>query len=317
MPVVPQHQDHLSNLSQAPQDNDTELLVHRNRSVHLNRSRIIDEDEPLFVDEDDSLFLPQDEAVEVQRKSKVARNSQASSRASTLIHMQSTNRRSAEPAARKSARKPRMLSELEPHNESPEPDSETGVAVYRKTRTSASSHLASSKPVRKSLMLREIEAHNQSPEPESDRQIEALYGLTDDWSDVHLTRKTRKDLVNLIKGKPPESRDSLNIRRLMLAEFSGIGKGTKTFYAEGKVGLSSDRHQILSEEEDGEEDFVDPINTNSQILPQPTSSRRKMLQQAGNFLENIQRNQTLATELASTAWATWDNQKGQSPLALY
>lgn len=37
----------------------------------------------------------------------------------------------------------------------------------------------SSKPARKSLMLREIEAHNQSPEPKSDRQIEALYGLTD------------------------------------------------------------------------------------------------------------------------------------------
>ena len=210
-----------------------------------------------------------------------------------------------------------MLRELESYNESPEPDSES-EAVTPQVTTLASSQPAPSKPTHKSLMLREIEAHNQSPEPESDRQKEALYGLTDDWGDVHLTRKARKDLVSLITGKPPESRDSLNIGRLMLAEFSGIKKGIKTFHAEDQVniGLSSDRHQILSEEVDEEEEFVTPINTKGRIHPRQTSTRRKMPQEVESSLENIQRNQMLATKIASTAWVTWDSQKGRSPPAL-
>ena len=245
-----------------------------------------------------------------------------------------TNASSSQQALRKSKHKLRMLRELEGFNKSPEPSSDCEQDNLR-INNRRSSKSVPPKIRRRSVMLRELEAHNQSPELDSEPEMETLRDLKDDWSDAPWTRSVRKELVNLVKGRPVTPRKDLNVGRLMLTEFSGMKKGTKTFYAEDSNLEASYRVQRKSrkerdfwgEEDDEEEDWKDEeedlqdeeenspktLEINARNHRQPMATRQKALRQVETSLEKSQRNKEFAVDLA---WRTWDNQKGQSPLAL-
>ncbi len=213
-----------------------------------------------------------------------------------------------------------MIRELEPHNQSPEPD--LGPEQEQPPlKTAHSSRPKQQKSQRKSVMLREIEAHNQSPEPESDVEVELLCHLKDDWGDVPLTRSVSNNLVNFVKGEPPKPRKNLNLRTLMLAEFSGIEKGTKTFYREDNTNFGSSSHQTqqglgmsmnFRDDEEDEEDLPESgvqRVPNGRSHPQWTPSRGTIPRQVEQSVGDSRRDQKLAAESATMRWA---NRKGQS-----
>ena len=186
---------------------------------------------------------------------------------------------------RKQKRNLKMLREIQPHNKSPEPRSETAsetpqpIARY-------SSEPALPKRKHQSNMLRELEAYNESPESESEPDIEMLDDLKG-----HLTRSVRHDLMNLSRNRPLSPRKNLNLTKLMLAEFSGMPKGTKTFYAEdySHVGVPSNRRQpesgervvIKVEEDDKEEHLVGDIDTSGWKHSRSKSKRGTMRSRLG------------------------------------
>lgn len=213
-----------------------------------------------------------------------------------------------------------MLRELEAHNKSPEPSSDSDQEELF-VRTERSSQSAPLDPKRKSKMLREIEAHNQSPEPESQPGVATLHDLGNDWGDLSLTRGARKDLESFLNDKPPTARKNLNLKKLMLEEFSGVEKGTKRFYAEdlSDLGLLSYRRQqkcmnAMGEEEGEEEDLIQNVRTDGRSHPQPMPARREMPRKVRKSVRKSQKVQDSAAELV---WPTRDEQKGQSPLALF
>ena len=268
------------------------------------------------------------------------------------------NAHSLQPAVRKSKRRSNMVRELEPHNQSPESDIPQSITAgstqralsrpKRKTKmvhgreghntssesdsgpeqeeplrkTARSTRPTQPKSQRKSVMLREIEAHNLSPEPESDVEGEMLSHLKDDWGDVPLTRSVSNNLVNFVKGELPTPRKNLNLRARMLAEFSGVPKGTKTFYPEDSSIFASSSHQRqqrvarnkkFRDEEEDEEDlpqFAVPVpngGSHAQRMP----SRGITPRQVEECVGDSQRNEKLAAELATMRWA---NRKGQSTI---
>ena len=219
-----------------------------------------------------------------------------------------------------------MIRELEPHNQTPEPDlGPEQEQPLRKTARSSRSKQRQSQ--RKSVMLREIEAHNQSPEPESDAEVEMICHLKDDWGDVPLTRSVSNNLVNFVKGEPTTPRKNLNLRALMLAEFSGIEKGTKTFYREDNSNFGSSLHQRQQglgknmNFRDGEEDEEGDLPEsgvhgvpNGQSHSQWTPSRGIIPRQVEQSVGDCGRDQKLATESATMRWA---NRKGQSAYFIF
>lgn len=227
---------------------------------------------------------------------------------------QPTTAGSSQPAQPRQKGKSRTLRELEDCNKSPEPDSDSEQEIVR-PKTRRSSQPAVSTPGRKSNLLREIEPYNLSPEPESELDIETR---------EFLTRSARKDFIAFVKGKPPTPRKNLNLRALMLAQFSGLEEGTKTFYTEDNGNLTPSSYQKQQElrkgvdfrddEEDEEEDWSKIIQTVGRYHPQRISTRRTIARQVGNSAEDSQLNQKLAAELV---WSTWDKQKGQSTLLFF
>ena len=208
-----------------------------------------------------------------------------------------------------------MLRELEGYNQSPEPNSDFEQESLR-PKTARSSI---SKPLGEPLMLREIAAHNLSPEPDSEPDVRQICNLMQNWRGARLTRSASRDVENFVKGKPPVPRKSLNLNTLMLAEFSGIEKGTKTFYAEDSIKLeaSSSKRQsefkmesdFLDEEENEEEYLPKKIRTNGRSHRQSILTRGKMPRPVESIMENSHQTQKLVSK---SARLTWDNQKGQS-----
>lgn len=227
-----------------------------------------------------------------------------------------TTKPSSQPAPPKPKK---MLRELEGYNESPEPDSDCEREELR-LQTARSSRRAPPESRRKSSMLREIEAHNLSPEPE----VETLCDLKDDWRDAPVTRGARKDLENFVKGKPPTPRKNLNFKALMLAEFSGMENGTKTFDSaeSSNLGRSScQKRQELRKEMDcldrEEDEFLGVaknIKMDSRSHPQRISTRGITPRQILSSTKDSEQNEKRA---AKSTWSTWDNQKGQSTFAVY
>ena len=210
--------------------------------------------------------------------------------------------------SRKLKRNLKMLREIQPHNESPEPRSEIAPESPQPS-VRGSSQPALPKGKRKSNMLRELEAFNDSPEGDSEPDVEMLEDLKG-----HLTRSVRHDLMNLSKNRPLSPRKNLNLRTLMLAEFSGMPKGTKTFYPQdnSNVGLRSNRWQpesgrrveikIEEEEEDEDELFLaQDVNTVGwKHSQQPTSTRETEM---GNRTQEV---------TPGSSWSVWDSENGQS-----
>ena len=326
MPLPHQRQDRLAHLDRdVPLDHNFARREVR-RTDHGSRLQSIHEQNLSQAQQniESDLAVARDEETEVQQESRVLIASQTLSYGPALTDVQLINVRSKQPTVRKSKRKSNLLRELEAHNQSPEPDAEQEKP---RLRTARSVQRVPPGPRRKSLLLRELEAHNQSPEAESESEIEPLGNLKDDWRDTPLTRSASRNLENFVKARPSTPRKNLNLETLMLAEFSGMKKGTKTFYAEHSSSLgpssSYQRQQdfrkemsfpVEDEEEDEEEDWAQHIGTKGQSYPQPMPTRGKMRRQVKKSKGSNQRDQNLAAELA---WLRWDNQKGQSPLALY
>lgn len=253
---------------------------------------------------------------EIEARNRIPESSSGSDE-ERLFVKQATN--SSQPASQKRRRTSKMLRELEAHNRSPKgsPDSEQDEIFVRNRRSSQSVSL---EPKRKSKLLRELEAHNQSPEPEPGR-----HDLKDDWGDFGRTRGARKELEDIFNGTPSTPRKSMSVKTLMLEQFSGKEKDTKTFYAEddSDLALRSCRRQQNcmnamfeeeGDEEGEEEDFLQNLRTNGRSHPQLIPARRTRPSQANMPIRNRQRVEDVATEMV---WPTLDKQKGQSPLALF
>ena len=236
-------------------------------------------------------------------------------------------------ARSKRKHKSKLVRELEAYNRSPgpSPDSEEDELFVRQSEIPKPKRRKSRIQLfvrqsetpearRKSKMLRDLEAHNQSPEPESEHAAKILHDLKNDWSDLGLTRGARKDLEDILSGRTPTPKKSLNVKKLMLEEFSGKAKGTKTFYAEdaGNLALLSYRRQQkcmnLMGESDGEEedlDLLQNVSTNGRSYPQPiTPARRTMPQQVRMSMGESQRDE----DMVELVWPVLDKQRGQSAL---
>ena len=156
-------------------------------------------------------------------------------------------------------------------------------------------------------MLRELEAYNESPEGDSEPDSEILDDLK-----AHLTRSARHNLINISKNRPLSPRKNLNLRTLMLAEFSGMPKGTKSFYPEdnSNVGLHSDRRQPesskrveikIEEEEEDEDSLFLPQDVNTiawKHSQQPTSTRETG---EGKRIQEV---------TPGSSWSVWDSESG-------
>lgn len=196
-----------------------------------------------------------------------------------------TRRKSARPsrpASRKTLHKSSLLREIEAYNKSPEPRSDHEQKEgWRRTVRSSRSASASAKPQRKSMLLRELEPHNKSPEPAPKSNIAKL-GET---QGVYLTRGMRQDIADKMSGNTPTPKKNLNVADLIVKEFSGKKKGTKTFYAEddGNLGHSShekqsqsekDKDHLFTEDEDEEAYLPEDIQSDDWSDSQPLSERR-------------------------------------------
>ena len=213
----------------------------------------------------------------------------------------------------------KMLRELEGYNKSPEPDSDCEQEELR-LQTARSSQRAPSESRPKSSMLREIEAHNLSPEPE----VEEFCNLKNVWCDAPLTRGARKEIENFVQDKPPTPRKNLNLRALMLAEFSGIEKGTKKYYPAENSNLERSSYQkgqklekeldCLDWEEDEDFSIAKNFKKDGRSHPRRISTHEKTLGQVLSSTKDSERNEKRA---AKSMWSTWNDQKGQSNFAIY
>ena len=220
---------------------------------------------------------------------------------------------SSQPVLSRPKRNSRMIRELEGYNKPPEPDSDPEKEQVRpKTRRSSA---ALSKTRRKSVLLREIEPHNPSPESDSELEIE---------TNGPLTRSTKKEFLNFVNGKPSSPKKNLNLRALMIAEFSGVKKGTKTFYAEDSSNLRPSSFQgqqkfrkevdFGDDEEDEEDGLWNAVRTFGRSRPQPSPTHRTAAWQAEKSMRDDLLQQKLAAE---SLWLKWNKQKGQSKLCYF
>ncbi len=274
--------------------------------------------------------------------------------ATTSTNVQRAQARSSR-TAQKPKRKPAMIRELEAHNESPEPESKSSshtnqpialakrkrnakkpqkaghvnkspdpssdsepIAVRR--RTTRSSQPASAKKERKSQLVRELEPHNQSPEPESKPELDI--DVLNKAKDAPMTRRARREVENFIHDKTPSPKKNLNVKQLMLAQFSGRPKGTKAFYPEkdSNVGRSSHKSKqgsgkevnIGDEEDDDEEEYwAKDDKSTGQSHPQQMSSRPTMPGPVGSSGEKSQRKGKGKVAAVESPLSVWDSQKGQ------
>lgn len=123
----------------------------------------------------------QDAVSEIQQDSQVPSTSQVLSYAATSIDVQLNGAPSAQPTVRKPKLKSRMLRELEPHNESPEPESEPESEPAPETIqsfTTGFSQSAMPKPKRTLKMLRELEDYNEAPGSDSESEQKHLQPRT-------------------------------------------------------------------------------------------------------------------------------------------
>ena len=216
----------------------------------------------------------------------------------------------------KPRRKSHMLRDLEPHNISPERESE-----QPKRRTTRSSQRVSAKPRRKSQMLREIEPHNLTPERESKPNRKTSIGSLD----VPRTRGSRQVFQNIMEGKPEGDKINYNLRDMMITQFCGGPKRTKTFYPEDSVNLEPPSHQRQlkprnkrnswtnedndnvdddeGEDEDEEKYMTGNGKINAQSHAQPKSVRQAMPRKGKDS------NDKVATE---SVWSRGDRVSGQS-----
>ena len=223
------------------------------------------------------------------------------------------------PPTRKRKRTTDVVSELEAHNKSPEPESASGSEA-RQSVTRGSSQLPSRK--RRSKMLRELDPHNESPEQESEPDIGMVQEST---KGAFFTRSAAREFKNFLKNKTPTPPKDLNIKRLMYAELSGTPKGTKTWYFpnDRNPGSSSQQRQpeprqsidVNIKEEDEERSLWENIRTSGGSRSQSRSSTgRTMSQQSRKSSGNSRQDQAVALE---SAWSMWDREKGQSSLTLH
>lgn len=244
-----------------------------------------------------------------KRKSKMLRDIQPQNKSPERraeAASASTQRRTR--TTRKQKNNLKMLREIQPHNKSPEPRSEISSGTPQPiARDSSQPELPKRK--RTSNMLRELEAYNESPEGDSEPDSEILDDLK-----AHLTRSARHNLINISKNRPLSPRKNLNLRTLMLAEFSGMPKGTKTFYPEdsSNVGLHSDRRQpesgkrveIKIEEEEEDEDSL--------FLPQDVNTIASKHPQQPNSTRETGEGRRIQEVTPGSSWSVWDSESGQS-----
>ncbi len=274
---------------------------------------------------------------------------QATSHGSASTSVQRPQARSSR-TAQKPKRKPAMLRGLEPYNKFPEPDSESSshtnqhVAPTKRKRNSKqprkvknvnknpdpssdsepiavrrrTTRLSQPASVKRERLLRELKAHNQSPESES--KPELGIDVLNEAKNAPMTRRARRDTENFIQDKTPSPKKDLNVKHLMLAQFSGKPKGTKTFYPEkdGNLGRSSHKRKQGSrkevnvgddEDDDEEEYWAKDGKSAGQSHPQPMSSRPTMPGPVGSSGEKSQRKGK--GKVVESPRSVWDGQKGQ------
>lgn len=235
---------------------------------------------------------------------------------------------SSQSARSKRNRESKLVRELEAHNKSPVPisDSEEDELFVRQSdkpepKRKSKVQLLVRQPEtpeqkRQSKMLRELEAHNHSPEPKSELAIKNLLDLESNWGDLGLTRGARKDLEDILNGKTPTPKTNLNVKKLMLDQFSGKKKDTKTFEAEGvsEFGIHSYQRQQkcmdpMDENESEEEDLFQNFSTIGRDYPEPIpAARRRNPRQVKVSMGNSQRDE----DVLGLVWPILDKQKGQS-----
>ena len=230
-------------------------------------------------------------------------------------------------------RTPRMLRELEGHNESPERDIDSKHKERRHKRPlskpkGSSKHKerrhkrplskpkgSSQRSAPRPQLLREIEDYNKSPEAEDRHGLAMARELEDGLRHKPLTRGVRKDLLHVAKNETPKPRKSLNVKKLMRDEFKGAGRGTKRFQTEGNSDLSRYKKQrkdtmslfLGDEEDDGKEALGDFSKTHDGGHSQSTPTRQLSPRQIGKVAGSSERNDESSAELA---WSTWDSRKG-------
>ena len=234
-----------------------------------------------------------------------------------------------------------IFRKLEPRNKSPRSESDAGpetpqpitrdfsqppvqkqnsksriIRELSETRLETSQP-ASVSPQRKSAMLLELEAHNESPEQDIELDMTTFYESTEG----PFTRSGAHQVASFLKNKTPTPPKSLNVDKLMLADFSGRQKGTKTWYFPDGSGGGPSRQQKQSnsrQEADvniEQEDEAGNLSKNTDISvrshSQPRLTRRKTPQQSPESTGDGGSNQSVVPESPSSVWA---HEKGQSSL---
>ena len=228
------------------------------------------------------------------------------------------------PKLRRESRRLREI-EIEAHNQSPVSESDREQSRIRSESPRAAIPVTP-RSKQKSQLLRELKAHNVSPpEPKPNPKKKKLADFGDDWHDTFRTRNSRKNILNFVNGEPPEPRKNLNVGRLMLDQFSGIKKGTKTFFSDDNRNTRSpsrqrqqmiDRGADFGSEDEGEEgDLPNFITTNS---PRPTHRVPKprtmpTLDENPAEMEEMPIDKGLLNQksAAGLTWERWDSQRGQ------
>ena len=215
---------------------------------------------------------------------------------------------------RSSGRKPKMLRELEGHNESPEREIDSKHEERRHKRPLSKPKSSSRSSARRSQLLREIDDYNKPPEADDRHDLELARDLVDK---PRLTREARRSLVCAAKSESPAPRQSLNLKELMRAQFKVTGQGTKRFQSEGNSNLSRYKKQrkdttglfLGEEEDDGEETLPNFSKTHDRGHSQSTPTRQLSPRQVEKVTGSSQSNDESSAE---SAWLPWDSRKGQS-----
>lgn len=193
--MLHQHQDHLPHLdhgysqcwlpsSVQLNDNFTGEVQRTERNLNQVQQNI-----------ESDLATAQELRTEIQQLSLALSASQVPSYGSTSTDAQLTHARSAQSTARKPKRKSKILRELEPHDETPEPELEPLSETFQPTHTD-SAHPVLPKPKYDSKMLRELEDHNKSPEPASEsEQAKLQHETTRSKSQPTSPKSCRKSLM--------------------------------------------------------------------------------------------------------------------------
>ena len=223
---------------------------------------------------------------------------------------QRTKRSPSQPAARPSRKRKRkrtrdMLSGHKHHTISPESQSEA---------ESESPEPASATSPHKPIMLRELKAHNESPEQDLELEEDIL---RDSMQEQFFTRSARRKAVSFLTNKTPTPPKDLNVTRLMLTEFSGKRKGTKTFSfdSSSKPGPSPQRRQPDSwpemdvDVDDGEEGIsLNDSRRDTTSRSEQRSPHRTNLLRLRESSASDEQDQDVVVE---SPWSAWDSQKGQ------